>query len=151
MKRPAELSPHASRRFAMCLAVACLAACASGGGSSLPLNEDPVPGAEIVGYTNIHLALEQLRPRWVRRAREVFVDNEYAGSVAILRRSFNERVRYIELVPAGEVVRRFGSCQAPPGTGVSVDQPRDPQCGTRPIIHIVLFSRDSQQAPTGSD
>lgn len=138
------LSRRTTSRFALCFATATLAACASSGAPAIPLNADPVPGAEVVSYTNIHLALEQLRPRWTRRAREVFVDNEYAGTVAILRRTFDARVQYIELVPSSEVVRRFGSCQAPPGTGVAVDMNRDPQCGTRPIIHIVLFSRESR-------
>lgn len=117
----------------------CLAGCASSG-SATPRNDDPVSGAEIAEYTNIQLALETLRPSWVRRAREVFVDGQLAGSVQILRRSFNERISRIEIVPTSEVVRRFGPCQAPAGTG-TLDTPRDPQCGTRPVIHIVLFSR----------
>ena len=116
----------------------CLVGCASTG-SSTPRNDDPVSGAEVVEYTNIQLALETLRPSWTRRAREVFVDGQLAGSVQILRRSFNERISRIEIVPAREVVPRFGPCQAPAGTG-TLDTPRDPQCGTRPVIHIVLFS-----------
>ena len=115
-----------------------LTACASTG-SSTPRNDDPISGGEVGEYSNIQLALETLRPSWPRRAREVFVDSEFAGSTDFLRRSFNERISYIELVPAREVIRRFGPCQAPDGTG-TLDVPRDPQCGTRPVIHIVLFS-----------
>ena len=113
-------------------------ACASSG-TGTPRDDGPVGGAEVAEYTNIRLALESLRPSWVRRAREVFIDGQLAGSVETLRRSFNERISYIELVPGRAVVRRFGPCQAPAGTG-TLDTPRDPQCGTRPIIHIVLFS-----------
>lgn len=129
-----------SLRLAASLAVflSAFAGCASGAGST-PRNDDPVPGARIAEYGNIQLALEQLRPSWPRRAREVFVDGRYAGSVGFLRRAFNERISRIELVPAREVVRRFGPCQAPAGTGV-IDTPRDPQCGTRPVIHIVLYT-----------
>jgi len=119
--------------------VVTMAGCASAG-SGTPRNDDPVPGGEVAEYTNIRLALETVRPSWVRRAREVFIDGQFAGSVGILRDSFNERINYIELVPAREVVRRFGPCQAPAGTGI-IDTPRDPQCGTRPVIHIALFSR----------
>lgn len=118
------------------LVVVSAAACASAG-SGTP-NDAPVSGAEIAQFTNIRLALQELRPTWLRRAREVFVDREYAGSVAILQQSFNERIQRIELVPAREVVRRFGPCQAPAGTGTI--QQRDPQCGTRPVIHIVLYT-----------
>ena len=115
-----------------------LAGCASGD-SGAPRNDSPLGGAEIMAYTNVQLALETLRPSWLRRAREVFIDNELAGPVEILRRSFNERISRIELVPSREVIRRFGPCQAPAGTG-TLDTPRDPQCGTRPVIHVVLFS-----------
>lgn len=73
------------------------------------------------------------------RICEVFIDREFAGDVGVLRNSFDEGISYTELVPGRDVVRRFGPCQAPAGTGV-LDTPRDPQCGTRPVIHIVLFS-----------
>ncbi|NIX19949.1 MAG: hypothetical protein GWN07_08975 [Actinobacteria bacterium] len=91
-------------------------------------------------YANLYSALRELRPTWVRRAREVFVDNELAGDIGVLRRSTSDEIRFIELVPSREVVRRFGPCQAPAGTGV-IDTPRDPQCGTRPVIHIVRYLR----------
>lgn len=113
-------------------------ACASGGTSSAPANNELVSGEEVMAYTNIYSGLQELRPTWIRRAQEVYVDEEFAGSVALLRRSFSEQIRYIELVPARDVVRRFGPCQAPAGTGV-IDTPRDPQCGTRPVIHIVRY------------
>lgn len=125
-------------RLCAVVGVLALAGCASAGGGT-PRNDNPVLGAEVASFTNIQLALESLRPTWTRRAREVFVDNEFAGSVQILRRSLNERIRHIELVPSRDVIRRFGPCQAPAGTG-TLDTPRDPQCGTRPVIHIVLFS-----------
>jgi hypothetical protein len=115
-----------------------LAGCASGG-TGTPRNDEPVSGGEVAEFSNIRLAIDRLRPSWPRRAREVFVDNQYAGSVSILRNSFNERISFIELVPSSQVVRRFGPCQAPSGTG-TLDTPRDPQCGTRPVIHIVLYS-----------
>ena len=115
-----------------------LAGCASSGGAT-PRNDSPLCGAEVSDYTNVRLALETLRPSWVRRAREVFIDNELAGPVEILRSSFNERINRIELIPSREVIRRLGPCQAPAGTG-TMGTPRDPQCGTRPVIHVVLFS-----------
>ena len=124
---------RAGTMVAMALVVG---ACASAGAGT-PTNEEPVPGASVAEYTNIYLALEDLRPTWVRRAREVYVDSNYAGSVQFLRQSFNERIRGIELVPSRDVVRRFGPCQAPAGTGTV--QRRDPQCGTRPVIHVVLY------------
>ncbi|MBT8488955.1 MAG: hypothetical protein HKN72_06300 [Gemmatimonadetes bacterium] len=116
-------------------------ACAAGAGGSggVPAEEvEIVSGAEVLEYTNIHTALRELRPSWVRRAREVFIDREFAGDINLLRRSFSDEIRYIELVPARDVVRTFGPCQAPDGTGV-IDTPRDPQCGTRPVIHIVRY------------
>lgn len=117
-----------------------VAACAAGaGGGGVPQEEtEMVSGAEVVDYTNLHTALRELRPSWIRRAREVFVDREFAGDVGLLRRSFADEIRYIELVPSRDVVRTFGPCQAPDGTGV-IDSPRDPQCGTRPVIHIVRY------------
>ncbi len=60
--------------------------------------------------------------------------------MGILPRAFNERIQSIELVRGRDVVRRFGPCQVPGGTG-TIDTPRDGQCGTRPVIHIVLYSR----------
>ena len=118
------------------------AACAAGagGGGGVPAEEaEIVGGGEVVEYTNVYTALRELRPSWIRRAREVFVDREFAGDIGILRRSFSEEIRYIELIPARDVIRTFGPCQAPDGTGV-IDTPRDPQCGTRPVIHIVRYS-----------
>lgn len=115
-----------------------MAGCASGGTATPEAEAEPVVGSEIRDYTNIYTALRELRPSWIRRAREVFVDDEFAGSINLLRRSFSEEIRFIELVPPREVVRRFGPCQAPAGTGV-IDTPRDPQCGTRPVIHIVRY------------
>jgi hypothetical protein len=91
----------------------------------------------VADYTNLHLALQQLRPSWLQRANEVFMDSQYAGSVGILRRMVDEPIQWIELVPSRDVVRRFGPCQAPAGTGTV--QRRDPQCGTRPAIHIVRY------------
>jgi hypothetical protein len=119
------------------LLVVLSAACASGGGGT-PRNDTPMQGALVADYTNIHLALQELRPSWTRRVREVFIDGNYAGPVGVLQRSFNERIQIIELVPAREVTRRFGPCQAPAGTGSR--SMRDPQCGTRPVIHIVRYS-----------
>lgn len=122
--------------------VAFAGACAAGAGGSggIPTEEtEIVSGAEVLEYTNIHTALRELRPSWIRRAREVFIDREFAGDISLLRRSFSEEIRYIELIPARDVVRTFGPCQAPDGTGV-IDTPRDPQCGTRPVIHIVRYS-----------
>lgn len=117
--------------------VAC--ATGSGGAGGIPAGEvEIVSGPEVLEYTNIHTALRELRPSWIRRAREVFIDREFAGDINLLRRSFSEEIRYIELIPARDVVRTFGPCQAPDGTGV-IDTPRDPQCGTRPVIHIVRY------------
>jgi len=127
------------RAAALLTLIVATAGCASGGGSGTPRNDDPVLGREVGEFSNIRLALDQLRPSWTRRAREVFVDSQFAGSVAFLRGSFNERISRIELVPSSQVVRRFGPCQAPGGTG-TLDTARDPQCGTRPVIHIVLYS-----------
>lgn len=122
--------------------VVCAGGCAAGGGGGsggIPAAEtEIVSGAEVLEYTNIYTALREIRPSWIRRAREVFVDREFAGDINLLRRSFSEDVRYIELIPARDVVRTFGPCQAPDGTGV-IDTPRDPQCGTRPVIHIVRY------------
>lgn len=129
-------------RFVGVLVALGLGACAAGagGGGGIPAEESElVSGAEVLEYTNIHTALRELRPSWIRRAREVFIDREFAGDIGLLRRSFSEEIRYIELVPARDVVRTFGPCQAPDGTGV-IDTPRDPQCGTRPVIHIVRYS-----------
>ena len=120
------------------VAVLALAGCASGGGGTPEAEMEVVAGAQIQEYTNIYSALRELRPTWIRRAREVFVDGEFAGDIGLLRRSFSDQIRFIELVPSGDVVRRFGPCQAPAGTGV-IDTPRDPQCGTRPVVHIVRY------------
>lgn len=128
-----------TRRILLVLVTATLAGCASAGSSTPESSPDPVAGRELESYVNLDLALRELRPSWLRRSREVFLDKEYFGDVSILRRSFTDPILYIELVPAGDVVRVFGPCQAPSGTGV-VDRPRDPQCGTRPIIHIVRFA-----------
>lgn len=126
------------RTLALLTTVLALSACASAGAAAPESSPDPVPGAELESYVNLDLALRELRPSWLRRSREVFLDGDYFGDVSILRRNFTDPILYVELVPPGDVVRRFGPCQAPAGTGV-VDRPRDPQCGTRPIIHIVRF------------
>jgi len=120
-------------------AVVCTA-CASSGPSAGPDESELVSGEEVAAYTNVYTALQELRPSWVRQAREVFVDDQYAGGTELLRGRFDEQIRYVELVPRREVVRRFGPCQAPAGTGV-IDTPRDPSCGTRPVIHIVRYAR----------
>lgn len=125
--------------MACCVLLGAVVTGCAGGAGGTPRNDNPVSGAEVAEFTSIQLALQQLRPSWLRRAREFFIDNEYAGSVSGLRRGYNERIRRIELVPGREVVRRFGPCQAPGGTN-TIDTQRDPQCGTRPVIHIVLNS-----------
>lgn len=137
----ADVSVRISRFLVASLLVAVFAAgCASAGGGT-PRNDQPVQGAELAEYANPYLALQELRPSWMRRAREVFMDSQYAGNLQILRRTFDERIQWIELVPSRDVVRRFGPCQAPAGTGTV--QRRDPQCGTRPVIHIVRYGGGS--------
>ena len=118
--------------------MALLGGCASGGGGA-PLNETSVSGDEILPYVNLFVALQDLRPRWLRQAREVFVDGNFAGGLSSLRRIRDQPITLVELVPGREVVRRFGPCQAPGGTG-TLDTPRDPQCGTRPVIHVVIYT-----------
>ena len=66
--------------------------CASGGGGT-PRNDTPVTGAQVEEYTSIMLALRELRPSWVRRAREVFVDGNFQGPVGILDGRFTDRIQ----------------------------------------------------------
>ena len=122
------------------VAVLLAAGCASSG-SRIPVNEDPVPEAALLEYTNLYLALQELRPSWIRQARELFVDEGYRGSIAALTSWAPDQgtIRYIELVPVRDMVRRFGPCQEPAGTGGVMGPERDPSCGTRPVIHVVRY------------
>ena len=127
-------------RLAFGVGVFLAVGCASSG-SRVPVNEDRVPEAELLEYTNLYLALQELRPAWIRQAREIFVDEELRGSIAALRSWAPDQgtIRYIELVPVRDMVRRFGPCQEPAGTGGVMGPRRDPSCGTRPVIHVVRY------------
>lgn len=132
-----------SAKMAVLLTWGLVTGCASGS----PAPSDEISESDVTAlsardlddYSSLLSAIRTLRPTWIRRTREVFVDGSFHGPQQTLSSISPRSVLRVEMVPAPEARRRFRLCVDTHGTGPVVNQPRDPQCGQRPIIHVVML------------